>query len=808
MNLLARMQADKLIAELTAVDAQDLQRADALMERITRLGAGAVPRLLEALRGADRHQMMVLAEPLGRLLNEKTLRHYREALKNSDPKVVQGAAWALCSRRSYDPNDLLALLEDADVARARLLEVLDAHKDRLDTRALLRHAYDLDGKDKEALLRIIGDLATESLVPELLDRMTGADRDIRRSLTEMLGRFPRDDVARALARQLDDSDRGVRRAAVQSLARMPDRVDVARLCMMLRDADVDVQNAAVEVVTQLDHPDTTRHLVDVLKDENEYARRSAVEVLNEIGTADNVKDLLSALRDDDWWVRSRATDALASIGGPRVVDAVLSLFNDPDDEIRRAVIEILNTTQDKRAFDYLIKATQDQDWWVRERAADALAKIGDRKAIPALVSMLRASPSSAPAVIRALSSFGDRRVIPHLMPLVKAPDKSVKIEAINSLVRLTDQNHADTLRMQLAAERSDDTEVINAVKDAVRNLDQRFPSGVTDTAIRMPERTLLDRDLSELEPPTPPPLSGAAEPAEPATLDIARLKQGDLIDGRYEYISQIGRGAFGTVLLVRDSVVDEKLVLKFLNKSIADDPETMKRFVQEVRLARKITHRNVIRLYDFLSLGGLNAISMEYFPSNPLTAEVADRQPVPVLRALQMAHDVALGMAVAHQENIVHRDLKPANILINADDLVKIVDFGVSSVMNAETDLTKTGYVIGSPKYMAPEQILGKDVDQRTDIYSLGVILYELLSGKPPYAEGDQMAVMYAHVQGTAKPVNEANPALPDSVATLVKRLMAVDREKRYQSMEDVRRDLTRTIEKLTETSMQSESEI
>ncbi len=809
MKLLAGMQADKLIAELSALDDASPEQVNSLVDRLAKLGNGAVPRLLGTLGDADRQQMMLLIEPLGRLLNEKSLRHFRDALRSDDPKVVQGAAWAMASRRSYDPNSLLDLLEDPEVARSRLLEVLDAQKDRLDVRQLLRYAYEIDGKDKEALLRIIADLANESLVPDLLDRLTGADRDVRRSITEIVGRFPRDDVASALARQLDDQDRGVRSAAIRGMARMPNRINITRLCQMLLDPDVDVQNAAVEVITELNHPDTTQHLVAVLKDENEYARRSAVEVLNEIGTAENVKDLLSALRDDDWWVRSRATDALASIGGPRVVDAVLSLFNDPDEEIRRAVIEILNTTQDKRALEYLIKATQDEDWWVRERAADALAKIGDRKAVPALVNMLRTAPSSAPAVIRALASFGDRRVIPHLMPLIQAPDKSVKIEAINSVVRLADKNLASTVRTRIAAESSNDTEVVLAIKDAVRSLDQRFPDAVSTDEVAQfgnPSRTLLAEvpDASGLaallgetsSSDTPPPLPDADAPS---TFDIANLKAGDMIDGRYEFISQIGRGAFGTVLLVSDTVVDEKLVLKFLNKSIANDQETMRRFVQEVRLARKITHRNVIRLYDFLSLEGLNAISMEYFPSNPLTAEVADRQPVPMLRALRIAHDVAQGMTVAHQEQIVHRDLKPANILVNQADLVKIVDFGVSSVMNAETDLTKTGYVIGSPKYMAPEQILGKEIDQRVDIYALGVILYELLTGRPPYAEGDQMAVMYAHVQGTAKPVDEVNPELPESVAELVKRLMMVQPDRRYQTMEYVARDLARLMEKLSD---------
>ena len=135
----------------------------------------------------------------------------------------------------------------------------------------------------------------------------------------------------------------------------------------------------------------------------------------------------------------------------------------------------------------------------------------------------------------------------------------------------------------------------------------------------------------------------------------------------------------------------------------------------------------------------------------------------------------------------MHRDLKPANVLINDEGVVKIVDFGVAAAQHqGDTQLTKTGYVIGSPKYMAPEQILGKKVDERADIYSLGVIMYEMLTGTPPYHRGDHMSVMYQHVQGRARPPIELNPALPQGISDLVMKCMAVDKEKRFASMDEV----------------------
>jgi serine/threonine-protein kinase len=238
---------------------------------------------------------------------------------------------------------------------------------------------------------------------------------------------------------------------------------------------------------------------------------------------------------------------------------------------------------------------------------------------------------------------------------------------------------------------------------------------------------------------------------------------------------------------MEDQVVDERLILKFLNPNVSSDEEMLKRFVHELRYSRKITHHNIIRIYDFLHLQGAYAISMEYFPSHTLSGEMPDSKPMSFVKALQYSNDMATGMAVAHEAGVIHRDLKPANILVNSDGLLKIVDFGVAAAASSgDTQLTKTGYVIGSPKYMAPEQILGKKVDQTADIYSIGVIMYEMVTGVPPYSRGDHMSVMYQHVQGKAKLCQELNPEVPGDYAKLIAKAMSVDKSKRFQSMEEL----------------------
>jgi serine/threonine-protein kinase len=156
-------------------------------------------------------------------------------------------------------------------------------------------------------------------------------------------------------------------------------------------------------------------------------------------------------------------------------------------------------------------------------------------------------------------------------------------------------------------------------------------------------------------------------------------------------------------------------------------------------------------------------------------------------KVLRFSRDMATGMAVAHQAGVIHRDLKPANVLVNDEGLLKIVDFGVAAAASSgDTQLTKTGYVIGSPKYMAPEQILGKKVDETADVYSVGVIMYEMSTGVPPYSRGDHMSVMYQHVQGKATKCQEINPEIPDELAAIITKAMSVDKSKRFQSMDEL----------------------
>jgi eukaryotic-like serine/threonine-protein kinase len=812
MSFFTNLRADRLVTEIRSSTDPTSPATQKAVARLKEVGAGAIESVFAALPDADKGATMAFVDVLGSLLNPKTFPTFVRGLVEGSPRVISGITWALTASHNYPAHLLIDALATPGVSRSALLEVIGAHKSRFGVRELLNAAYTQEPNEKAALFRVIGEIADKQSIGELIGRVQGKDPIARVHIINTLARFNTPEVQTALQGLLKDPNKLIRGATLSALQRMDGPIDIERVCALLRDPEIDVLNRAIDVVIKANHPETMRYLIEVLKDENENARRAAVEVLNEVGDAKSVKYLLESLKDSDWWVRSRAADALGKIGGPKVIDAVLQLVRDKDEDIRRAAIEILNQTKDERAVDSLIQATRDTDWWVSERAVDALAEIGSKRAVPRLMEMLQnPEGKGAPIVVRALGKLGDGKLVDALLPLVGRPEREIRIEAIQALSRVADGSRADQVREELKAQMaSPDQTIARMAAAAVTELDNRIagitplgggtplpPGAATGASAPQagvrpsqpkaePTKTILIADQAAL--------AEASRQAEKAQrLDIQTLKPGDIIEGRYKYIDRIGRGAFGTVLLMEDTVVDERLILKFLNPNVSQDEEVMKRFVHELRYSRKITHKNVIRIYDFLYIQGLYAISMEYFPSHTLGSEVVNDKPVELKRAMQFGIDICTGMTVAHQVGIVHRDLKPANVLINQEGLLKIVDFGVAAAQQqGDTQLTKTGYVIGSPKYMAPEQILGKKVDERADIYALGVMLYEMVTGVPPYSRGDHMSVMYQHVQGKARVAQEVNPALPPGLSDLVMRAMAVDKAKRFQTMDELRVALER----------------
>ena len=261
--------------------------------------------------------------------------------------------------------------------------------------------------------------------------------------------------------------------------------------------------------------------------------------------------------------------------------------------------------------------------------------------------------------------------------------------------------------------------------------------------------------------------------------------------GRYIIDSEIGRGAMGVVFKARDTVLERTVAVKTVNMALERDhaDKYEARFYQEARAAAGLNHPNIVTVYDAGKAADVVYMAMEYIQGVELRTLLSEGQAMGTPQALAIAAQVAEGLAYAHQHGVVHRDIKPANIMVVADGPVKITDFGIAR-MRASADLTQTGVMLGSPKYMSPEQVIGKRADHRSDLFSLGVILYEMLTGAAPFSGENVTALMYQIVNFAPPAPSSVNRAVPEMLDFIVAKMLAKPLEERYQDAKDVARDL------------------
>jgi len=261
--------------------------------------------------------------------------------------------------------------------------------------------------------------------------------------------------------------------------------------------------------------------------------------------------------------------------------------------------------------------------------------------------------------------------------------------------------------------------------------------------------------------------------------------------GRYLIESEIGRGAMGVVYKATDSVLQRTVAVKTVNMALERDQADRyeARFYQEARAAGGLNHPNIVTVYDAGKAGDVVYMAMEYIQGVELRTLYAEGQPMGASQSLAIAAQVAEGLGYAHQNGVVHRDVKPANIMVVANGPVKITDFGIAR-MRASADLTQTGVMLGSPKYMSPEQVIGKRADHRSDIFSLGVILYEMLTGAAPFNGENITALMYQIVNFAPPAPSTVNAAVPEMLDFIIAKMLAKPLEERYQDARELARDL------------------
>jgi len=300
--------------------------------------------------------------------------------------------------------------------------------------------------------------------------------------------------------------------------------------------------------------------------------------------------------------------------------------------------------------------------------------------------------------------------------------------------------------------------------------------------------TALPADEVPTEVMPSPVATAAAQRATRAT-GISELTPGAILAGRYEIVQILGEGGMGAVYKAKDLEVERVVAVKVIRPELANQPEILTRFKRELVLSRQVTHKNVIRIYDLGEADGIKFITMEFVEGQDLRSLTRSSEPPELAQKAKIAVQVCRALEAAHNEGVVHRDLKPQNIMVENTGRVVVMDFGIAHSMQ-EASVTSTGMLLGTPAYVSPEQAKGEKIDPRSDIYSFGIVFYELLTGKVPFESDTVVGLLLKRFQERPVPPMERNTEIPQALSDIVLKCLKVAKEDRYQTAQEVEREL------------------
>src|SRR5580692_2694454 len=307
-----------------------------------------------------------------------------------------------------------------------------------------------------------------------------------------------------------------------------------------------------------------------------------------------------------------------------------------------------------------------------------------------------------------------------------------------------------------------------------------FPQASSDLEATLvdSDATLVDVDATLVDAGLPRTDRFSPPPSGPRTSRIQvsgpLLETGDVMAGRYEILQLLGEGGMGAVYKARDRELDRFVALKLIRRELSSSPAIVARFKQELLLSHQVTHKNVIRIYDLGDSDGIKFITMEFVEGEDLRSLILENKKFPPNEAVEIIQQVCRALEAAHGVGIIHRDLKPQNVMRDKNGRILVMDFGMARTLEGD-GMTQTGALVGTMEYMSPEQALAGTLDQRSDLFAVGLILYELLSGKMPYKAESALASLIKRNQERAIPVSDHDGTIPHQLSNIVSKCLERD---------------------------------